>query len=163
MTLSLEEKFDRTHEVRAALERTVGASPDPVDRSCHDCGVLPGEAHPNGCDVARCLWDGGQQIQCSGSLASQVCRILREHGHDDLAEDVADYLDLEDDDHDCGEDIWTGTWPGVLECREYGFWCTDPRHPPMRPCPPDTPGASEDLNRLFRECHWDRQQQKWVQ
>jgi len=31
---------------------------------CHDCGVKPGKAHKEGCDVARCKICEGQRLQC---------------------------------------------------------------------------------------------------
>jgi hypothetical protein len=54
---------------------------------------------------------------------------------------------------------WTGEWPGAGECREYGFWCVGP---PWKSVPANTPGATEDLNRLYTECIWDPEQQKMV-
>jgi hypothetical protein len=35
-----------------------------ADRPCHDCGVMPGEKHIEGCDTARCLTCGGQRLVC---------------------------------------------------------------------------------------------------
>jgi hypothetical protein len=105
---------------------------------CHDCQAKPDEAHEPGCDVARCMWTGRQAIACDA------------------------------EDHDCGEDVWTGEWPGDVECREYGFWCYEVEDPPGSPytrwvrCGPDHPDATEDLTRLVTWCRWDREQRKWV-
>ncbi len=56
---------------------------------------------------------------------------------------------------------WTGEYGGKAECREYGFWCVGP---PWTEVPEGTPGATEDLNRLYRgeECRWSAERQKWV-
>jgi hypothetical protein len=52
-------------------------------RNCPDCDVAPGQPHDPNCDVARCLATGGQRL-----------------GHGD-------------EEHDCGNDVWTGQWPGT--------------------------------------------------
>ena len=124
-------------------------------RDC-SCGARPGEVHRDTCGVARCMWTGQQLIQCDGSFAD-IARQLRKDGHDDMAERLAYHLSFSED-HDCGHDVWTGLWPGVAECEEYGFWCVGP---PWQPCAKDTLGATHDLNRLVRECKWNRETKRW--
>lgn len=56
---------------------------------------------------------------------------------------------------------WDGTWPGVRECREYGFWSklTDEG---WQKCSVDDPEASEDLNTLVMRCVWNKEQKRYV-
>lgn len=90
--------------------------------NCHDCDVPPGIPHASGCDVARCLWDGGQRLQC-------------------------EMFGVDSPIHNCGLDIWTGMWPGEMECFEFGFIRED---------------GGADLNKLLMTASWDRRQQTWV-
>lgn len=124
-------------------------------RDC-SCGAKSGEVHQDGCGVARCMWTGVQLIQCDGDFAD-VARQLRKDGHDEMAERLANHLSFSED-HDCGSDVWTGQWPGEIECEAYGFWCVGP---PWRSCEKDAPGATHDLNRLARECQWNRTTGRW--
>jgi hypothetical protein len=64
---------------------------------CHYCGVSPGEVHMLGCDTARCLICGNQRISCD-------CPRDSSRGAGD-------------------GDVWTGLWPGTIECYEYGLVC----------------------------------------
>jgi hypothetical protein len=66
--------------------------------------------------------------------------------------------------HDCGQDVWTGEWPGDVECREFGWWVQDRCAEGMGwlPCAPDDPGAVEDLNRLSRDAVWSPERRRWL-
>jgi hypothetical protein len=93
-----------------------------VEPTCPDCAVAIGEPHlvdgrGGGCEVARCLVTGLQRVMCQAD-------------HDD-----------------CGLDLWTGRWPGVLECEQFG-WMLGPDFP--------------DLNRLYGEATWDPVRFTWV-
>jgi hypothetical protein len=90
---------------------------------CPDCAVAVGQPHiqdevDGGCDVARCLVTGLQRLMCD------------REGHDE-----------------CGQDVWTGWWPGQLDCQRLG-WMLGPGLP--------------DLNRLYTEAVWDRARGSWV-
>lgn len=104
---------------------------------CGDCAAAVGEPHDHGCDVERCQFTGRQWIACQ-----------------------------QEDHDDCGTSIWTGIWPGVPECQEFGWYSyfVPNGRPSWVRCGPDDPGASEDLNRLAseQECKWDREQHRWV-
>jgi hypothetical protein len=65
---------------------------------------------------------------------------------------------------DCGQQVWTGHWPGTVECAEFGWWVQDRCGEGLGfvPCAPDAPGAIEDLNRLYFDARWDRAAGRWV-
>jgi hypothetical protein len=79
--------------------------------SCHDCGVPPGQNHIEGCDVARCRNPKSHKM---------TQRLGCNCGN-------------------CGEDIWTGIWPGIQECYEKKLVCFDT----------STNSVYFDLNRLY--------------
>lgn len=103
------------------------------------------------------MWTGWQRIACDGSFAD-IVRQLRTDGHNEMADRLAYHLSIDDEDHDCGHDVWTGQHPGSAECEEYGFWCIGP---PWKRCSKETPGARHDLNRLVTECIWNRDAKRW--
>lgn len=110
-------------------------------RSCNDCGAQPGTSHEDGCDIARCMETGLQRIQhdCGPHCDTCLCQ-------------------------SCDDDIWTGEWPGVAECREYGwysFFGPDYGQTGWIRCAPDHPAATEDLNRLQTECTWNPDRKRW--
>lgn len=121
-----------------------------IDSKCPDCQVEAGRPHLEGCDVARCLHDGGQRLQHEMVGGTPTFVEIVGVGH---------VLDAFQDGHDCGKDIWTGQWPGVVECEQYGWYAyfAPNGNPSWRPCAADHPGAVHDLNRLAIDCTWDRQ------
>jgi hypothetical protein len=96
--------------------RPTTANAASLEPSCPDCHVGIGQAHLEGCDVARCLATGLQRL---GHLRS--CR--------------------------CPRDVWTGRWPGEVECEEFG-WMRGPGMP--------------DLNRLLTTATWDPATCRWT-
>lgn len=126
--------------VYAELEVTDEPQPFPGDKC--NCGARVGEKHKKDCDVAVCLATGIQRLMCDGRASHPG--------------------------EGCGHDVWTGKWPGVQECEDYGWYAiwVDPepgqQFGRFEACPKDHPGGRPDLNRLMRECRWDRAGQRWV-
>lgn len=110
-------------EEETSLTEAVRMPVELPQESCPDCGVGIGERHDGGCDVARCWHTGGQRVSCP-------CVAYGE----------------------CGEDEWSGFWPGVPECQEHGWVTVDEK----------TRYVIWDLNRLMTECRWDRGERRWV-
>jgi hypothetical protein len=110
-------------------------------RPCSNCGAEPGQRHdPDHCDIARCEVTGRQFIQCDA--------------HDSIVEMLSGTPPTNPTPaHECIPDVWSGLWPGVAECREYGWYSR--WGPPWVRCEPDHPEATEDLNRLAIEAVWD--------
>jgi hypothetical protein len=58
---------------------------------------------------------------------------------------------------------WTGIWPGVLECQEFGWYAKmilGQRG--WHACSIDDPDGTEDLNRLYTEAIWSREQGRYI-
>lgn len=110
---------------------------------CPDCHVQVGEPHAGGCDVARCLATGLQRLTCNVRYIDDDHIVIAESGHD------------------CGHDVWLGEMPGMAECRAYGFFCRLAGEDGLVQCGESDPGALHDLNRLVRECWWDRETRCW--
>jgi hypothetical protein len=72
-----------------------------------------------------------------------------------------DVLDWEDGVPDDDRLPWTGTFPGVAECLEFGWYA---KRAPIgwQSCSADDPAAIPDLNRLYTEAIWDREHKRWV-
>lgn len=122
-------------------------------RTCPDCAVPPGAQHEDGCDVARCLADGSQRLGCGWNASGPRVTVT------DLGDGVIGVRP-----HDCGQDVWTGEWPGVAECREFGWYAQFRGAEGLGfvLCTPDAPGAREDLNRLAYDARWSPEQARWV-
>lgn len=101
---------------------------------CPDCGAPTGDYHQIGCDIEQCPYCGGQLISCGCARTPPL---------DDRMP-------------------WAGVWPGVIECREFGWYARRRAGIGWMPCSADEPGATEDLNRLHTEAIWDRAQKRFV-
>lgn len=87
---------------------------------------------------------------------------------EDVKVDPADAEDYEGIGFDhlgsCGEDIWTGEWPGVDDCERLDLWCywgPDYGERGWVECTADHPGATADLNALMVQCYWNPERLRW--
>lgn len=100
---------------------------------CPGCGPSIGHQHDDWCDVERCPDCGGQLLSC-GCDGDFLHPRLK----------------------------WTGTWPGVKECQEFGWYCKMSNGAGWVPCDRDEPGATEDLNRLYTDAVWNAELGRFV-
>ena len=121
-------------------------------RPCHDCGAEPGQPHGDGCDTAVCVHTGMQRIQCGIGIPQFA------------GEFITGWQDH--DPHpgeDCGQDIWTGQWPGEADAIRLGWWCyfVPNGNPSWVQCGPDHPEARPDLTRLAVDGKWNPELRRW--
>lgn len=131
------------------------------DRPCPDCAAELGQAHEDGCDVARCLWSGDQRLGCSGMTDWEPCECEDELDEDDV-EDVLYAWQLHHCGqtlHDCGTELWDGVWPGTGDAVNLGVYSETFSH---APCGPEHPKATPDLNAVCWLTTWDRATQRRV-
>lgn len=80
---------------------------------CTQCDALVGERHKTFCPTARCKAHGYQLIGCWDSNIY------------------------------CAPTVWTGVWPGKVECQEFDWYADED----------SIWGRTEDLNRLAAAAH----------
>lgn len=105
-------------EVKARGYEVDSLPPRRLLAACPDCAAPLSQPHQRGCDVEPCSSCGGQHLFC-GCL-----------------------------DHEPLLEVWTGQWPGTATCRALGWYVVWRDGQGWTPCPPQTPRALEDLNRL---------------
>ena len=99
-------------------------------KNCPDCGAKPQENHAYGCDVERCALCGYQAVSCDCiyEVNDIDINLLEENYPDVYRNGPPDEWYVEYDrlvDSLGGRLVWEGEWPGVKECREFGFYCKD--------------------------------------
>ena len=132
---------ERRERVTNDAPKTRGNSgPGPGPKNCPDCHAGLGEIHRDGCDVEACPACGGQLLSCDCPSNSPQWKERWE------ARRIA----------------WSGEFPGVAECREFGWWCQrNPDGPGYVPVPAGTPGAYYNLNKLAVDATWDADAGRW--
>ena len=109
--------------------------------NCPSCGAKPSELHKLGCEVERCPRCGRQLYLCIHYLLGAV----------------------KPPPPNEERMPWTGEWPGVSECREFGWFAKrNQSGPGYVPCSANDPEAVPDLNRLRKEAAWDALQKRFV-
>jgi hypothetical protein len=102
---------------------------------CPECGARPGEVHRRGCDVELCPYCGDQLVRCRCPES---------------------FPPLDD------RLVWSGTFPGVEECEEFGWYARLVPGQGWVTCDREELDAEPDLYRLHEEAHWDRDSKRFV-
>ncbi len=140
------------------------------DPRCPDCNVQPGQCHKPGCDVERCMLCGGQAISCACVYeVNGIKYSTMEQEHPDIWNDgpTSDMVAVYDDKVETigGRDTWTGQWPGVSECIEFGWSGTKWSPRQEKWVPANDPVQYPNLNRLNPrggEVKWSQVRRRWV-
>ena len=119
-------------------------------KECPDCGVGVGETHYLGCDVERCPICGGQAIGCG--CFYEMCEKDPE-----IMAKFEEFLANRG-----GRITWTGKWPGVAECEEWGWYAKLVQGKGWVSCDKDDPEGMHDINRLVMEATWDPEKRRYV-
>lgn len=108
---------------------------------CPDCHVAIGELHERGCDWERCPRCGGQMLMRGGCGCedSERMTFTGQSALHDAAEEYGFYC------------VWDPDGAGD-PTKNYGWTRVEKDHP----------NAQLDLNRVYYECVWSPQLQKWV-
>jgi hypothetical protein len=140
------------------------------NRACYDCNAGIGENHTGYCDIERCARCGGQAISCHCIYeVNEIDYRTLETTHPEVYSNgpTPEMEARWEKEWGSRRLPWTGEWPNLAECREYGFWAIfgpdmDPPRTGWVPVPGNTPGAQENLKRLYEECVWDQEKKRFV-
>ncbi|AMV40487.1 hypothetical protein VT85_23860 [Planctomyces sp. SH-PL62] len=102
-------------------------------QKCPDCGVSPGALHQKRCDLEQCPNCGGKVLSCPCTAEQKAVRLN-----------------------------WSGFYPGVAECIEFGWFAKLVPGRGWVPCGAEEPDAMEDLNRLMLEAEWSPLEMRYV-
>lgn len=134
------------------------------EKRCPECGVSPTQRHQPGCDIERCPRCGGQAISCDCiyEVNSMDPETLEEK-HPAIYKQgpTPAMIEAWEKEWGCRYLPWTGTYPGLAECQEFG-WFARLLPGGWKPCSEHDDGATHDLNRLSRSAIWDAVTQCWV-
>lgn len=135
------------------------------DSECPDCGAEIGSRHRPGCDIERCPRCGRQAISCA--CIYEVCGLDQNTLETDAPEifhhgPTPEMTATWEREWGARAIPWSGLWPGIKECQEYGLYAKLVPGRGWVPCAPSDPEASEDLNTLVTRGKWDVDTQRWV-
>jgi hypothetical protein len=145
-----------------------------VSKICHDCYVLPGKKHEQGCDVEHCMLCGHQAICCDCIyVVNGIDPSTLEQTHPEIYENgPTDELWVKYDEAVAaigGPEIWTGEFVGSAECREFGWYnrWLDAEHTRWETCKAEAEGARPALDRLSESeasglISWSREKRRWM-
>ena len=139
-----------------------------MNKNCPDCGVGVNQFHIGGCDVERCVLCGRQLIGCHCIYKVNGFDIHEmEFTHPDIfnngpTEEMYKLYDAEVEKYG-GFLPWTGIWPGVSECQEFGWYCIFIPNKGFESVDKNYPEASEDLNRLYSGASfWSKEKRRFI-
>jgi len=74
MTPTEEKNTEKEHILEKVYERALKSARDtkPLPVPCHDCGVMPGKLHEEGCDSPTCTICGIQLLQCGHKEGNSI-------------------------------------------------------------------------------------------